>query len=77
MLTVKELAARLEAKLVGAGDQTLTGIKPIGLANEHDLSFYAPSTKRNQKDFSAQLLVRDRTLPAHQWCCTKRQRLLD
>ena len=55
MVTVEQLATKLGAQYVGPGDKVITGIKPLHLAGTSDLSFYAPSTKRNQRDFADQL----------------------
>ncbi|MCC6932024.1 MAG: UDP-3-O-(3-hydroxymyristoyl)glucosamine N-acyltransferase [Deltaproteobacteria bacterium] len=56
MITIKELAEKLNAAYFGDGSIILTGIKPLSLADENDLSFYAPTTKRNQKEILDQVM---------------------
>lgn len=47
VITVADVAQALQAKVVGEGSRLLTGIQPLEIAGETDLSFYAPTSKRD------------------------------
>ena len=48
-LTVAQIAEKISAKIVGDGSRKISGIKPLESARSNDLSFFAPTSKRQQK----------------------------
>jgi UDP-3-O-[3-hydroxymyristoyl] glucosamine N-acyltransferase len=76
--TVQELAQRLQAEVIGDRDKSLKRIMPLERASADDLSFLAPSSRRNQSEMleaarrtkAGAVLVKeyDADIPATQIC---------
>lgn len=48
-ITVADIAQTLQAEVIGDSSRLLTGIQPLEIAAETDLSFYAPTSRRDAR----------------------------
>lgn len=44
--TIKEIAERIGGTIQGSDTNIITGIKPLNMAGKHDITFFAPTSKR-------------------------------